>query len=120
MKEYRELIAMRAKLDEEIEAARANGRHKALAEIKQLIGEFKITEKELRGLVKGVRNKPAARYWNPHTGATWSGRGRRPKWLEEGTMETFLLPTSNEHPAANDTPGARDDGPQQGGHRTIN
>ncbi|WP_080424037.1 H-NS family nucleoid-associated regulatory protein [Burkholderia ubonensis] len=25
-----------------------------------------------------------ARYWNPHTGATWSGRGRRPKWLEEG------------------------------------
>ncbi|WP_232434923.1 H-NS family nucleoid-associated regulatory protein, partial [Burkholderia ubonensis] len=30
-----------------------------------------------------------ARYWNPHTGATWSGRGRRPKWLEEGGHRTI-------------------------------
>ncbi|WP_157650302.1 H-NS family nucleoid-associated regulatory protein [Burkholderia ubonensis] len=113
MKEYRELIAMRAKLDKEIEAARTHARHEALAKIKLLIAEFRITERELRGLVKEKeRTKPAPRYWNPHTGATWSGRGRRPRWLEEETMATFLLPTSDEHPAANDAPEPSDDGQQ--------
>ncbi|WP_177315577.1 H-NS histone family protein [Burkholderia ubonensis] len=114
MKEYRDLIAMRAKLDEEIEAARAHGRRKALAEIKLLVAEFKITEKELRGLVKErERIKPAPRYWNPHTGATWSGRGRRPKWLDEETMTTFFLPTSDEHSATKDAPEPGND-EQQG------
>ncbi|WP_157380556.1 H-NS family nucleoid-associated regulatory protein [Burkholderia ubonensis] len=114
MKEYRDLIAMREKLDEEIESARANARHAAFLEIKQLIVEFRISAKEMREFMRrgGGRRTPVPKYWNPRTGETWSGRGRRPKWLNEQDMETFRLPVSDEPPVSQEEQGAQDAGGQ--------
>ena len=42
------------------------------------------------------RSVVAPKYRDPITGATWTGRGKRPKWLQEmldngGKLENFLL-----------------------------
>ncbi|WP_080429392.1 H-NS family nucleoid-associated regulatory protein [Burkholderia ubonensis] len=93
---------MRAKLDAEIESARADERALALLEIKQLISEFAITRDELREAFGATRvPKSAPRYWDPHTGATWSGRGRRPKWLDGRDLDAYRLP-SPEDPLTNE------------------
>ncbi|MGC3030229.1 H-NS family nucleoid-associated regulatory protein [Burkholderia sp. DN3021] len=114
VKEYRELISMRAKLDEEIERMRKAERHTAIREIGKLIVEFGINATELREIVSGVRRKkPQAKYWDPLTGATWSGRGRRPKWLNDSNRDTYRLPSHEEQPGAKDTPEPKESGEQE-------
>ncbi|MEX3629732.1 MAG: H-NS histone family protein [Burkholderia sp.] len=34
---------------------------------------------------RGRRSSPAAKYRHPDTGATWSGRGRQPKWIAQAS-----------------------------------
>lgn len=59
------------------------------AEVKRLLAalarEHKYTLDELFGASKPARaskgSKVAAKYRNPATGDTWSGRGKQPKWL---------------------------------------
>ncbi|WP_175743474.1 H-NS family nucleoid-associated regulatory protein [Burkholderia ambifaria] len=113
VKEYRELISMRAKLDEEIERVRKAERHTAIREIGKLIVEFGINATELREIISGVRRKkPQAKYWDPLTGATWSGRGRRPKWLSDSNRDAYRLP-HEEQSGAKDTPEPKDSGEQE-------
>ena len=33
----------------------------------------------------------AAKYLNPETGETWSGRGRAPRWLDGKNREDFAV-----------------------------
>ncbi len=45
---------------------------------------------------KGAKRKVAPKYKDPHSGATWSGRGLTPKWLVEkekagAKREEFLI-----------------------------
>jgi DNA-binding protein H-NS len=51
--------------------------------VEELVG---VTERPARGRPRqssrGIARRPvAAKYRNPETGATWSGRGRAPRWL---------------------------------------
>lgn len=39
----------------------------------------------------GQGSKVAAKFRNPETGETWSGRGRQPKWLENRNREDFRV-----------------------------
>ena len=36
--------------------------------------------------VKATRRKPEAKYLDPKTGATWTGRGKTPKWLQAALL----------------------------------
>jgi len=36
--------------------------------------------------VKATRRKPEAKYLDPKTGSTWSGRGKTPKWLQAALL----------------------------------
>ncbi|KVF14470.1 H-NS family nucleoid-associated regulatory protein [Burkholderia cepacia] len=38
------------------------------------------------------RAKIRPKYWNPATGATWSGRGKTPRWLVDQDLEKFRIP----------------------------
>lgn len=66
----------------EIEALRRKAKAAAIMQIELLMTQYGISPGELKG-VDGApaHRKPKARYWNPETGQTWSGRGRMPKWL---------------------------------------
>lgn len=93
----KELMAQAEALMKQAEAARRGEVAAVVAEIKARMKEYGITLADLRGGgKKGGRRTVAAKYRNPATGETWSGRGRAPKWLADALAkgkkkESFLL-----------------------------
>ena len=98
MASYKQLTAQLEKLHKEVAVAREKEIAQAIADIKQKIAEYDLTAEEL-GFTS--QPKPArkaasastsvARYRNPKTGETWSGRGRSPAWLAGKNRERFLI-----------------------------
>lgn len=81
-----DLLAQREALERQIHAARVERKSSAVAEIRMLMATHGLTAGDLaaRPATKvGAKSgsKVAAKFKNPETGATWSGRGLKPKWL---------------------------------------
>lgn len=94
MPSYKQLTAQLEKLHKEVAAAREKEIAQAIADIKEKIAEYDITAEELgfSSRPAGTRKKPLpARYMNPKTGETWSGRGRAPGWLAGKNRDRFLI-----------------------------
>ena len=84
MATYKELKAQAEVLLQQAEAARRAEIAAVVAEIQARMKEFGITLADLGGGKKTKsRGAVAAKYRNPLTGDTWSGRGRAPKWLAD-------------------------------------
>jgi len=98
MATYQELKAQAEALLKQAEAARRAEMASVVAEIQARMKEFGITLDDLKGSAKKgkARAAVAAKYRNPATGESWSGRGRTPKWLAEElakgrSKEAFLV-----------------------------
>jgi DNA-binding protein H-NS len=80
--DYKELRAQAQELLKQAEVARRAESAAVVADIRAKMGEYGITVEDLkRGLKQPKGAASAARYRNPATGETWSGRGRAPKWM---------------------------------------
>ncbi|NUX58717.1 H-NS histone family protein [Paraburkholderia youngii] len=102
----RSLLEELADIDAQLEAIRAENRDAVRAQLMATIEEYGFTAFEL-GLIKTqyiprvrdgrrtfqqaapARTLPAL-YQDPDTGATWSGRGRQPRWIE-GDRDDYLI-----------------------------
>lgn len=83
MSTYKELLEQRAALETEIQAAQAEERAQALNDVKRIVSEFALTKREIFGISKTRKRQPVQpRYRDPKSGATWSGRGRPPAWID--------------------------------------
>lgn len=95
MPSYKQLTAQLEKLHQEVAVAREKEVAQAIAEIKEKIAEYEITAEELgfteRSTSAARKKALPARYRNPKTGETWSGRGRAPGWLAGKNRERFLI-----------------------------
>jgi DNA-binding protein H-NS len=98
MATYQELKAQAEALLKQAEVARRAEIASVVADIQARMKAFGITLDDLRGGAKKgkARAAVAARYRNPTTGESWSGRGRTPKWLAEElakgrSKEAFLI-----------------------------
>ena len=67
----------------------------ALAQVKQIIDKFGFTPEQVFSETK-ARAQAAAKYRNPETGKTWSGRGREPKWFNNKERDKFLINDSTQ------------------------
>jgi len=103
------LIQQRDALERQIEAARIDQRAQALARIAEIVNVADLTPDQVMASLTGTkrargRSSPKAttaskvepKYRHPTTGATWTGRGLKPKWLtaelEQGkTLSDFLI-----------------------------
>jgi DNA-binding protein H-NS len=99
------LLEQQATLAKEIDAQLSAQRSGAIADIKRLMGEHGISVADLDSVGgRGKKDaggppkesKVAAKYRDPASGSTWSGRGLKPKWLsaaiaEGKTLEEFLI-----------------------------
>jgi DNA-binding protein H-NS len=96
MASYKQLTAQLNKLHQEVAAAREKEVAQAIADIKQKIAEYDVTAEELgftspRKPARKAASTSVARYRNPKTGETWSGRGRSPGWIAGKNRERFLI-----------------------------
>ena len=99
MTTYQELIAqkaeldrLQAELDKQIADTLRNERAGVISQIKSMMAEHGISVTDLAsgrpgrppkiGIAEpGTTRKVAAKYRDPDTGESWSGRGLKPKWL---------------------------------------
>lgn len=98
MTSYKELLAQKAALEAQIAQARAREVANAVTTVKQLVADFSLTAEDIfstpgkrsgAGATKGT--KVAAKYKNPATGDTWTGRGKPPRWLDGKDRNQFLI-----------------------------
>ena len=94
---FKELKAQMAELEKQAAAARVAEFEEVLADIREKVAEYGFTEGDIFGRGRGRPRKGAAgvlpaKYRNPKTGATWSGRGRPPDWIKNAkNRDRFLI-----------------------------
>jgi DNA-binding protein H-NS len=90
-----ELLAQKAALEQQIAEVQREQRSEAIGKVKALMAEYGLTLTDLGTKTAvpstkragGPTGKVAAKYRNPATGDTWSGRGLKPKWLAAALAE---------------------------------
>ncbi len=97
----KELEQLRASIDGTIESRRLEERKKIVEQIRGILAENGMSWDDLprtRGSTGGAKGaKVAPKYRNPANPAnTWSGRGRKPKWVEAhlaggGSMDALKI-----------------------------
>ncbi|EKS9796310.1 MULTISPECIES: H-NS histone family protein [Burkholderia] len=94
---YKALKAQLDALHERTEAARLAELEAVVAQVRELVAEYGITEDQIFGRKRAKKaESPAAaaepKYQNPKTGETWSGRGRAPLWIRDvKNRDRFLI-----------------------------
>jgi DNA-binding protein H-NS len=86
-----ELLSQRAELERQIADTQRQERAEAIATIRQLMSDHGLSVDDVTGsrssaraiaAGEGKRAKVPAKYRDPATGDSWSGRGLQPKWLK--------------------------------------
>ena len=101
-KSLSDLLAQKAALEKQIADFQKEKRGDAIAKVKALMAEYGLTVADIASSKAAATKAPAstpapaaapakkskvagkkvaAKYRNPATGDTWSGRGLKPKWL---------------------------------------
>lgn len=79
----RELRDLRNKIDKAISTFEERRKREALAAVETAAREYGFSLAELAD-AKTTRSKVAPKYANPSDPeATWTGRGRKPRWVQE-------------------------------------
>ncbi|MEW5769955.1 MAG: H-NS histone family protein [Pseudomonadota bacterium] len=85
MASYQEILNQIETLKRQAEDVRKQEMANAIADVKRIMAEYGITPADLglagRPAAKGKRATVAAKYRDPASGKTWSGRGRKPAWV---------------------------------------
>ncbi len=104
MATYKQLMAEKQALEAQLAEVRATEIAGVIERIQGLMAEYELTVDDIAA--KRRRGRPAsvgkakvaakektslpAKYMDPKTGATWSGRGRAPAWLGKNRAK-FLI-----------------------------
>lgn len=100
MASYSDLLKQIEDLKRQAEDVRRQELESVIAKIKEMMDQHGITLSDLQGGRKAAGSKKkgtvAAKYRNPASGETWSGRGRPPRWLAEAesqgtSRDAFLI-----------------------------
>lgn len=89
MTEYQTLLAQKAEIDAQIAAAQAEAKAQAVTEARALIQEHGLTAADV--FPQGKKPKGSvgvAKYRDPATGVTWTGRGKPPNWIKDAADRT--------------------------------
>ena len=94
MTTYQELLKQREALDAQIAEVRKGEFVNAVSQARQLVQEFGLTAQDIFGGTRQSKVKGttvAAKYRDPSTGATWSGRGKPPLWIAGKDRAQFAI-----------------------------
>ncbi|MPV70486.1 H-NS family nucleoid-associated regulatory protein [Burkholderia sp. BE17] len=81
-------------LDTQLTQTRAVEKKAALAAFKRQVELYGITQQEVLsalGYIQTRSKRVAAKYYDPSSGRSWSGRGPRPKWLEGKELVDYAI-----------------------------
>ena len=89
MTTLQELLDQQAAVNRQISEIRTAERARAISDVRTLMAQHGLTVADVsgahsashKGAAKTAGKKVAPKYRDPGTGATWTGRGLRPKWM---------------------------------------
>jgi len=95
---YEELQAKIADLQAQAAKVKEEEKEQAIGMARTMISAYGITARDL-GLDKSPKgktgpkagNKVAAKYRDPASGATWSGRGKTPRWINGADRSQYAI-----------------------------
>ncbi|MEG0922913.1 MAG: H-NS histone family protein [Comamonas sp.] len=95
MTTLKEIDAQLAALQAQREEIRQNELKNAVDQVRKLVADYGLTEQDVfppaRGRSASAGSKVAPKYRDPATGATWTGRGKAPKWIEGQDRQKFAI-----------------------------
>lgn len=93
MTTYKELLQQRQDLDKQIEVLRQSEVRSAIDQARAVISDFELTVEDVFGKPKSssAGQKVAPKYRDASTGATWTGRGKPPRWIEGKNRDEYLI-----------------------------
>lgn len=93
MTTYKELLAQRQALEKQIDEARKTELADAVTKARAIVQEFGLTAVDVfsHTVAKRVGKPAEIRFRDPATGASWSGRGREPKWIAGQDRSKFAV-----------------------------
>ncbi|MGU7772699.1 H-NS histone family protein [Burkholderia sp. MR1-5-21] len=89
-----ELQAQLRETEQLLAAAKKAEKQAVLADFKKQVELYDISQQEVLlalGYVTPRKRRAPAKYYDPSTGLSWSGHGRRPKWLEGRNLDAYLV-----------------------------
>ncbi len=94
----KDLLQQREALEKAIAEARQNEISAAVTKVREIVAEYGLTAQDVfpgrAGKSAGAKSsvsKVAAKYRDPATGQTWTGRGKAPKWIEGKDRTPFII-----------------------------
>ena len=81
-------IAYLVHMRHEIPGSMAGGN---VATVKQLISTFGFTAQQVFPWKPEEKKRVEAKYYDPESGATWTGRGKPPKWIEGKNRDLYTI-----------------------------
>lgn len=91
MSTYQELLARKRELDKSIEQTRRTESAQALETIKELIATFGFTAQQVFPFQSPEKKKIPAKYYDPESGKSWTGRGKMPQWLQGKDLSVYEI-----------------------------
>jgi DNA-binding protein H-NS len=89
-----QLMMQRAEIDAAIDAERKALSAVAIAKVRDLVATHSLRIQDVfpgGSGMKSAAKKVPAKYRDPASGKTWSGRGISPKWFDKSRPQDFAL-----------------------------
>lgn len=91
MATYKELLQERETLNQQIAEARQREIAGAVDQVRELIAEFSLSREVVFSTRSAPKGPVAAKYQDKESGATWTGRGKPPRWIAGKNRDDFLI-----------------------------
>ncbi len=95
MSDYKALLEKKRELEAQIEQARKAELADAIAKARSLVSEYGLTAADVfsggKKRSSNAGSTVAPKYRDPETGATWTGRGKAPKWIDGKDRAQFAI-----------------------------
>jgi DNA-binding protein H-NS len=93
MTTYKELLQQREALEQKIQELRQRESQGAIDQVRAIVAEHGLAPDDVfgkkRASLAGSTVEP--KYRDPASGATWTGRGKPPRWIADKNREEFLI-----------------------------
>lgn len=94
MSSYQDLLKKREELEKKMQVTHQREWAEAVGRVRALVQEHGLNAADVFPPARSARSasaKVAAKYKNPKTGATWTGRGKEPKWIQGQDRSLFQI-----------------------------
>ncbi|WDD92215.1 H-NS histone family protein [Burkholderia sp. FERM BP-3421] len=92
MESYRQYLEQKSKLESQFAEERRIAAEAILQEIQYCIREFSFLPEDIfPAEILRRATKRRVRYFDPVSGATWSGSGRAPDWIRDKDRKQFEI-----------------------------